>query len=56
MQRKYPHTVKEYLKRHKVTGIVTETDALWDVQDGKIPNNLKQRTIKDVKGTIVVVY
>jgi hypothetical protein len=56
MQRKYPHTVKEYLKRHKITGIVTETDSLWDVEDGKIPNNLKQRTIKDVKDTTVVVY
>ena len=56
MQRKYPHTVKEYLKRHKITSIVTETDSLWDVEDGKIPNNLKQRTIKDVKGTTVVVY
>lgn len=56
MKRKYPHTVKEYLKRNKVTGIVTETDALWSTEDGKIPNELKQRTIKDVNETIVIVY
>lgn len=56
MQRKYPHTVKEYLKKHTVTGIVTETDALWCTADGKIPNELKHRIIRDVKGTTVVVY
>ena len=56
MQRKYPHIVKEYLKKHTVTGIVTETDALWCTADGKIPNELKHRTIKDIKGTTVVVY
>lgn len=56
MQKKYPHTVKEYLKRHKVTGIVTDTDALWDKSDGKIPNALKHRIIKDVRETTVVVY
>lgn len=56
MQRKYPHTVNEYLKKHRVTGIVTETDALWDIADGKIPSEFRNRTIKDVKGTIVVVY
>lgn len=56
MQRKYPHTIKEYLKRHTVTGIVTETDVLWCTNNGKIPNVLKHRTIRDVKGTTVVVY
>lgn len=55
MQRKYPHTVNEYLKKHRVTGIVTETDALWCTEDGKIPSELKRRTIKRVNGTTVVV-
>ena len=55
MQRKYPHTVKEYLKKHTITGIVTETDALWCTADGKISNELKHRTIIDIKGTTVVV-
>lgn len=56
MQRKYPHTINEFLKKHRVTGIVTETEALWCIDDGKIPNELRKRTIRDVKGTTVVVY
>lgn len=56
MRRKYPHTVAEYLKRHRVTGIVTETDALWCIEDGKIPSEIRKRTIKDVKGTTIIVY
>ncbi len=56
MQRKYPHTINEYLRKHRVTGIVTETDALWCSADGKIPSELRKRTIKRVNGTTVVVY
>ena len=56
MQRKYLHTVGEYLKKHRVTGIVTETDALWCAADGKIPSELRKRTIKTVNETTVVVY
>ena len=56
MQRKYPHTVGEYLKKHRVTGIVTETDTLWCAADGKIPSELRKRTIKTVNETTVVVY
>lgn len=55
MQKKYPHTVEEFLKKHRVTGIVTETDALWCTDDGKIPSELRKKTIKAVNGTTVVV-
>lgn len=56
MKRNYPHTVNEYLKKHKVFAIVTDTECLWEKSDGKIPNEFRYRTIKDVKGTTVVVY
>lgn len=56
MQRKYTHTVNEYLKKHRVKAIVSETDALWEEGDGKIPSEFRKRTIKDVRGTTVIVY
>ena len=50
-------TIKKYIKNHTITGIVTETDALWDKEtDGEIPNDLKDRTIQEIIGTTVVVY
>lgn len=49
------NTVEQYAKNHKVTGIVTETDALWDIEDGDM-SEFKVRTIKAVKGTMLTVY
>lgn len=55
MQKKFNHSVNDYLVNHTVESIIENGKLLWNSKIGKIPNNIRKRSINDIKGTTVII-